>query len=388
VPDVVARGPDREEREGGLSALARGTGLLLVLAALALLLSRSSLLSADAPRRPDGSRPPTASQAPGERETSRLIAQVDDRLVRLQDDWAEGPRLPGPAGEMPLVPVRSPAGAGAVAGVHAGRLFSVATTERAHWAPIGRARAVVAASTAPGRLVVWKGGRVVEVEVGTGRVVDPAPFPGFDGSGGWSPAGLVTLVNTRALLLRRPDPDGRRATLALAWPTRRVEAGTNPPLQTLGRLGRLMGIADDWILVRGPSCPGEGCTVQVVTVTRDDVLVRDVAAPQGWDFVGGPTAGRTHEALVGVRTDDETVEALARLVPGGDNALLVQGTEGVDLEAGLVDTAAGTVYLVRRGVGGTPARVWVWRPDRPGRVMLMPGPGVLPQTARLVCVCG
>ena len=391
MPDVIATGPDRDEPPGTLPSVARGLGVLLVLAVIALLLSRSNLLSADAPPRAGHPSSPTSPPAPQEPEISRLIAQVDDHLVRLgQDDWAEGPLLPGPE-RVSLVPVPSPAGPGAVAGVAGAQLFSVATSRDAHWAPIGGASAVVAASSAPGRLLVWRGARVVEVEVGHGRVVDPAPFPGFDGSGGWVPAGLVTLANTRALLLRRPVTPGREVSLALAWPTRRVEAGTNPLLQDLGSHGSLMGIADDWVLTRGRSCPGEGCTVAVVTVTRDDVLVRDVAPPQGWEFAGGPTAGRTHEALVTVRRTGAAGDTvgLARLVPGGENALLVQGTDDVDLDAGLVDTDAGTVYFVRRGSAGGPERVWVWDPERPGLAEPVPGAtGMLPRTARLVCVCG
>lgn len=369
--------------------------VVIALGTAALLVSRSGLLSAGAPEQPDGALGPTAKPVA---EASRLVGVVDGHLVRPdQDDRSEGARLPESL-TSPLVPVPDPIvglssrGPGTLAGVADGLLFVVETEPGATVRPIGRARSVVAATSSS--LVVWRGERVVELDTGTGRVLDPDPFPGFDASGtsgGWSPEGLVTVTGTRPLLMSRPGPEGLRQELALAWPSRRVEAGTNPSVQPLGTYGVLIGIADDWVLTRGAGCPGAACTVQVVSVTRDDVLVREVAPPPGWVFLGGPVVGRTHEALLPVRPlDDETVEvqALARVVPGGDSALLVGRTEGVDLGAGLVDTADGNVYLVVRPPTGGPERIRVWDPERPGRAEPVPGRVELPQTTRLVCVCG
>ena len=374
---------------------ARRVALVLALATAALLVSRSGLLSAGAPHQPDGGSSPTAKPVA---EVSRLVGVVDGHLVRPdQDDWSEGARLPESL-MAPLVPVPDPIvglssrGPGTLAGVADGLLFVVGTEPGATARPIGRARSVVAATSSS--LVVWRGDRVVELDTGTGRVLDPDPFPGFDASGasgGWSPDGFVAVTGSRPLLMSRPLPDGLRQELALAWPTRRIDAGTNPPVQPLGTYGVLMGIADDWILAQGNGCPGAGCTVQVVSVTRDDVLVRDVAPPAGWAFLGGPVVGSTHEALLPVRplSDEKVeVEALARVVPGGDSALLVGGTEGVDIDAGLVDTPDGDVFMIVRPPAGGMERVSVWRPGRAGRAELVPGGMDLPETARLVCVCG
>lgn len=368
---------------------ARRVALVLALATAALLVSRSGLLSADAPDQPDGRVGPTAEPVPA---AVRLVAEVDGHLVRPgQDDWSEGPRVPGSA-MVSLVPVPVPTavfsarGPGTLAGVVDGLLFVLGTGPGAVSRPIGQARSVVAAI--PGRLLVWRDDRVVELDAGTGRVLDPAPFPAFDSSEGWSPEGLVAVTGTHPLLMSRSLPDGLRQELALAWPARRVDAGTNPGLQALGTYGVLIGIADDWVLTQGPGCPGTGCTVRVLSVTRDDVLVRDVVPPDGWRFSGGPGPGRTREALLPVTRDDEMLEALARVVPGGDSALLVGGTEGVDLAAGVVDTADGDVYLIVRPPNERTEGLRVWRPGRSGRAALVPGGPELPQTARLVCVCG
>jgi hypothetical protein len=318
------------------------------------------------------------------------VARVGDRLVRpAQDDPTEGPRLPpGLPRRADLVPLLSVLGAGTVVGVHDGLLFRVAVTRAARWQPIGRAESVVAAAATPGRVLVRRGDRVVELEVATGRETQPEPFPGFDAPGGWAPEGVLAAVGTRALLVSRPVPGGADQELALAWPARRVEAGINPPLQVLGRFGQLLGIADDWVLTAAGPCPGSRCRVRVVSVTLDRVLARDVAPPPGWTFLAGSPAGRTHEALVPVQSlGDPSRRALARLVTGGDNALLVPGSEGVDLDAGMVSDLDGSVRLVT-AAGGGPERVRLWRPDRPARARPLGGPDALPESARLVCVCG
>lgn len=392
MPDVV-QGRLDEERPSGLPDGVRRLVLVLVVAVAAFLVSRSGLLSAGgAGDEPDG---PTGALAEPFAEVSRLVGVADGHLVlRDQDGWSEGARLPDSLTTVlpvpdPIVglPSRTP---GTLAGVAGGRLFVVGTEPGSDVRPIGRARTVVAATSSS--LVVWRGERVVEVDLGTGRVLDPDPFPGFNASAasaGWSPEGLVAVTGSRPLLMSRPLPDGRQE-LALAWPTRRIEAGTNPPVQPLGTYGVLMGIADDWILAQGNGCPGDGCTVQVVSVTRDDVLVRDVAPPTGWVFGGGPVVGRTSEALLQVSPRGYAVpaSALSRVVPGGSNALLVGGTEGVDLDAGIVGSADGAVFFVVRPPSGRTERVWTWDANQTGRAEPVPGPVELPQSTRLVCVCG
>jgi hypothetical protein len=357
--------------------------VLAVLAAV-VVLSRSGLLSAGSP--PDRGRA-GGSGGSEAAEVNRLVARVGDRLVRPEDaDPGEGARLPeGFRRGARLVPVVTGDGSSVLLGVHEGLLFRVAPTRQGRWQPIGRARAVVAAGAVSGRVLVLRTGGVAEVEVATGRVANPEPFPGFDEAAGWRPVGVVAAVGTRSLLVsRRPVSGGAGQELALAWPARRVEAGTNPPLQLLGTGHRLLGIAGEWVLTAGDACPGTGCQVRIVSVTRDDVLTRDVAPPPGWAFLleGG------RESLVPVsRAGGPSRPALARLVAGGDNALLVQGSHGVDLPAGLAGSLDGSVRMVTR-TGASAERVRVWSPDQPARARPLGAAGALPDDARLVCVCG
>ena len=275
---------------------------------------------------------------------------------------------------------------GSLVAVHHGVLFRVPPRGSAPATNIGRAERVVAATGAPGRAVVLRGDSVVEVDVATGRVAQPVPYPGFDREQGWYPEGTISAVGTRALLMSRPAPGAAGQELALAWPQRRVGAGPETAVRPLGTYGRLLGIAADWVLTESGDCPGPGCRVLVVSVTRDDVRARAVAPPPGWEFgVGGP--GGTTATLVPVaRTGDASVRALARLVPGGDNALLVAGSLGVDPEAGLIGAVGGPVFFVTGDRG--PRRVSVWDPDGRGSAAVVPGAGgLLPETARLVCAC-
>jgi hypothetical protein len=81
------------------------------------------------------------------------------------------------------------------------------------------------------------------------------------------------------------------------------------------------------------------------------------------------------------------VRALARPVPGGESALLVQGSVGLDPEAGMVGPAGGAVFFVTGG-GSGPRRVSVWDAEGRGPATAIPGlGGLLPASARLVCAC-
>jgi len=382
MPDVVEQGPLEEEERGRTSPFMRVV-LLVVVALVALAVSRSGLLSAEGPPRATDE---AAANAADIEDAESLVAESEGRLVRLGDD--DGPSLP--AGELSsVIPVRSVGTRGDLVGVVDGtRLFRIGTGEDARWAPIGRATAVLAASRISNRAVILRGDRVVEVDVTTGRLVDAKPFVGFDAAQGWSPEGLVSVTGTRALLMSRPGGDGDREELAIAWPSHRVNAQFNPPVQSLGVFGRLLGIADDWVVVSEGRCPGADCQVKIVTLTRDDRLVREVFPPDGWSFRGGKLPGRLHEALLPVqRLGDADKVALARRVAGGNSALLVDGTRGVDVSAGLVESAAAAVYLVTRT--GDDEVVRVWRPGRPGRAQtVLGGDDALPRSARLLCVCG
>jgi hypothetical protein len=112
VGDVVEQG--REPRGDGPSNAQRLVALLVVVLAAAFLLSRSGLLSADAP---DGRRGDPAPAAEPEAR-SRLVARLDDRLVRLGSaDAGRGARLPaGFPGDGPLTHVPAARGAGSLVG--------------------------------------------------------------------------------------------------------------------------------------------------------------------------------------------------------------------------------------------------------------------------------
>ena len=191
--------------------------------------------------------------------------------------------------------------------------------------------------------------------------------------------------------MTRPAPGGL-TRYALAYPRLLVESGTRERVRDLGNHGELLSLADDWLLILGADCPGPSCRLDVVSVSRDAALSRVVAPPTGWTFVQGAAAGRTHEALVPVHRlgDADTPDdvALARLVPGGDNALLVQGTDRVRLAAGLVDGAGGSVYLLRDPDRGGDPRAVVWDPDAPNIAVPLRPATSFPADSRLVCVCG
>jgi hypothetical protein len=255
---------------------------------------------------------------------------------------------------------------------------------------MGRADAVVSAALAPGRVLVQRGSTVEELEIGTGSVTTASPFPGFD-SEQWKPVGLLAAAGSAGLVMSRPAGAGLQA-LALAWPADLVSTRIEAAVEPLGTVGRLLAIADDWAVSLQPGCPGPACLLRVVSVTRDQVTSRTIAPPAGWTFRAGPAAGRTHETLVPVehltQGRPDGARALARLVPGADNALLVRGTGRVVLGGGLADGPQGTVYLLTRPTGHGDPQVRVWNPDHPARVKL-PGHGsTFPRGARLVCVCG
>ena len=125
-----------------------------------------------------------------------------------------------------------------------------------------------------------------------------------------------------------------------------------------------------------------------MTVTRDDVLVREVAPPPGRRFAGTAlTGGSVSNLLVVDREGGRGRPALARVVAGGAATLLVRGSPGVDLAAGLVDDLDGTAYLVVRDDQGSDGQVRAWAPGRPALARSAQAPPV-PPGAGLVCGCG
>ena len=399
MADVVEQGPE-PGGPGRLPPWARRAGLVGAAVLAVLGLSRSGLLSADEPQpRPEPS--PSDSATPGD-DAPRLVARLADLLLIAASGAAEpGARLPAdlPAGAR-LVPVRlqgehdppaASAGPGPVLGVADGELIRV-DPARPRWRSLGPADAVVSASYRPAKAIVLRGSELEEVEIATGGQTDAKPFPGFDPEA-WTPRGVLAAAGSGALVMTGPAKDGLSA-LALAWPKGVVRTGTQPLVEDLGMIGPLLGIADDWVITLSPGCPGPACRVRVVSVTRDLVRTRDKAPPAGWTFIEGPSAGRTHEALVpvehltGGRPDGR--RALARLVPGGDHALLVGLTDTVALDAGLADGPGGTVYLLSAapGLPGGRLQARIWDPQNPASTQLLLPRTTFPDQARLVCVCG
>jgi hypothetical protein len=362
----------------------RRAGLVAAGVVAVVAVTQSGLLSGDGNTPRPKAPTPSATTERVSLVGPRPVVRVGDQLHTVTRNRLQpGPVLPAGFGRRePLVLVPRADGTGPLVGVHDGELFR-ADPGRDTWRSLGHAEAVVSAAPGTSRALVVRDDEVVTVEVATGSTVDENPFPGFDGDQGWRPLGVLESVGVGALVLSRPVQGGADE-LALAWPARRVRDGDRPELQRLGRHGPLLGIADDWLLTLS-ACSGGNCAIEVLSTTRDAVNDRLVRAPPGWSFVAGSVAGRSTEALVPV--DRDGVRALARLVPGGDNALLVQGTEGVHLAAGLATGPDGGVYLLAPNAVGDELAVRVWDSRFSSRAWRVHSPTV-PTTATLVCACG
>lgn len=392
MSDVVEQGgADGRRRLSPRWRRALAAGLAIAAAAL---LWRSGLLSGGSTpaERPDAVAPANAT-------SPRLVVVDGGRLVRY--DGRGGVRAgglpPGLARDAPLLTVDD-TGQPVVMVVVGGRLFRADPQSAAPAVDVGPAAAVVDRSPDGTdvfvRLGPEGGGRLVTVDARSGIVVDRDPFPGFDGTGGWKPRGVVAIYGATGMLLSRPTADGE--DLVVAWSRQDIAAGAVPqrlPIGAQGRLlgvapARLLGVSSDWVLVLAGRCPGPGCRLEIVTVVSvDSVRSREVEPPRGWRFAPGPVGGRSHDALVPVVSERGDVTALARLVPGGASALLVRGSEGVVLGAGVVDESDGSVYFAVDAGGRRQALGW--HPGQPGDEVVPVGAGTaLPATARLVCVCG
>ena len=383
MSDVVEQGA-RDGRR--LSARWRRVLAVVLAAAAAALLWRSGLLSGGTTpaERPDAVAPANAT-------SPRLVVVDGGRLVRY--DGRGGVRAgglpPGLASDAPLLTVDD-TGQPVVMGVVGGRLFRADPQSAAPAVDVGPAAAVVDRSPDGTDVFVRTGpeggGRLVTVDARSGIVVDRDPFPGYDGTGGWEPRGAVATYGATGMLLSRPAADAEE--LVVAWSRKDIASGRTPLRVPIVTRGRLLGVSSDWVLVQRGPCPGAGCLLEIVTVVSPyGVSSRDVEPPRGWHFTPGPVGGRSHDALVPVVAGRGDVTALARLVPGGANALLVRGSEGVVLPAGVVDEADGSVYFAVDAGGRRQALGW--HPGQPGDAVVPVGAGTaLPPTARLVCVCG
>lgn len=273
-------------------------------------------------------------------------------------------------------------------GVRGRDLFRVGVRHGRVVADVGTVDRIVDVGPGPGELVVQlsidDGTRVSAIDGATGNVVHRDPFPAFDGSGGWTPRAVLTTFGLPGLVLTRTSAGGRGDEVALAWTPRGISSGFVPAgLQRLGRPGRLLGVAGDWVLFLDEDCPSPGCVATVLSFTRDGARLRSVSPPPGWSFVPGNTAGQSHEALVPVAAlSDHQVHALARVVAGGDRALLLRDSVGLQLSAGVVAEPDGSVYFLL--TGRVVAR---WSPAHLPRVVTFPELPRVPTKARLVCAC-
>lgn len=394
-PDVLGTVPGDDAGTGG-SPPRRGRSwrlLALVAAVLvAVLALRSGVLSAPG----GGAGEPAPSRSAG----GLLVIRSEGRLlVEAGDDWTEGPELPRLAPRASLVPVIGSTGRSVLVGVAGRTLFSIDPSDPEDTpTPLGRARSVVAGSGRFGGVLVDRGnGQVVEVDAATGAVRDPAPFPGQPSGPGWRALGLLSVPGAaRSLLMAASGTaTGDAATaadsvdLVLAAPARPVELGTQPEVRPVVTVPRVLALGPDSVLAAPPGCSTGGCrgqAVQVVTVTRDDVLEREVAPPPDRAFTGTPLAGGSVSNLLVVRHAGGR-PALARVVAGGAATLLVRGSAGVDPTAGLVDDLGGTAYLVVRADDGSDGVVRAWAPGRPALAQSARAPAV-PPGAVLVCGCG
>jgi hypothetical protein len=394
--DVVEHG--EEPPSGRLPPWLRRAALVAAALVALAVVSRTGLLSA-------GGSAPQPPTPPGQDSPApRLVARLGDRLL-VADHRTSRPATVLPSG-LPANArlVAAPSGdsvaqgldVGPVVGVAGGRLFR-ADPGKDHFRWLAPADEVLAPALSESTVAVRRGDTVQAVEVDAGATTDAVPFPGY-GPGAGRPRGLLAALGTKALVLSRDLGDGTEA-LSLAWPAALVNAAVKPDIQQLGVYGPLLGVADDWVISLDPGCAAAGattavCHLRVISVTQDLVQANDVAPPVGWTFVQGPIAGQTHEALVSVErvTDGrpDGTRALARLVPGGDNALLVAGTDRVLVRAGLSDGVQGTVYLLARPVAGQPAgapEVLVWDPQHPATARPTSRHWSFPRSAQLLCLC-
>jgi hypothetical protein len=387
--DVVGQG-DGDAPAGKLRGLRAAVVAAAVLIGVGAV-SKSGLLSSDEPA---PTATPTASASAAAAGAPRLVARVGDTLLVGGIPAIEtGSALPDFGPEARLVPAMAGADtAQPLIGV-AGRTLFRSDPARGRWRPLGHAEAVVAAGVRPSRVYVFRHGRLVEAEIATGTTTDRQPFPGFDASQ-WRAKGLITAAEgDSALVMSHRVAEGRE-DLALAWSATSVDSLGRPEVQALGTYGPVVGVAADRVITLR-ACPGPDCRIVIVSRTTDLVLARAVAPPRGFTFVGATrqrAAGQMQESLVTVERltggSPDRHFALARLVPGGDSALLVRGTESVHLPAGLVAGPRGQVYLLIRPSDGTLPQARVWDPDRPYVVSALTPQVTFPTDAKLVCVCG
>lgn len=353
-------------------------------------LTRTDLLSADG----DGSLPTPSASVPRPTTTSNVVVGPPRPVARWNDALAVG--LPGgvradrsvidgidPDSDLVAVPPAPAPGAprAALVGV-AGRSLVRVDVRSGQVTRLGPASAVVDAAAGPGRVLVLRDGELAQVDLRDGDVTDDNPFPGFDPDA-WVAHGVVRTHGTGALLMSATGDDSR---LAVAWPGSFVRTAQHEQVTPLPVEGSLLGVAGHWVVVLGPTCPAEDCVLRTVEVAPGKLDVSEVASPTGWTFTAGPIAGHPPGVLVPVRSVEGVGFALARLGTRFDQPVVLPGSDGVLLRAGLADGPGGTVYLLAGQPFANP-EVLVWDPTVPYTLVRL-YPFRVGSGAELVCVCG
>lgn len=364
----------------------------LVCAALAVI-AHDNLLSGD--RRSSQPRPPTTKGASSVAEQEALptvVARHGSRLVRYSHRGERSvATLPAgfPAGER-LWAVEPADSRTVLYGVNRRELFRIDTERGRVVRQLGTVIRIVDVGPGRGELLIevpdGDGSKVVVLDAATGDVTDANSFRGFDGTGDWTPRGVVTKFGVPGIVLTRPGAAGRQE-VGVAWSERGVASGSVPSrLQPFGARGRLIGVAEGWLLFLDDTCPSPSCALTVLSFTPKGAAMRKVSPPPGWSFLPRESGGQPYEVLVPVvRTGDGEAYALARVVAGGDRALLLANAVGLDPDAGVVATRDGSSYfLIEDGDARVVAR---WSPvDQPYLTRFHELPRLAP-TARLVCAC-
>jgi hypothetical protein len=404
MSDVVEQG--QRDRSGPPRWLRRGS-LAVVLAVGVVGVTRSQLLSADDPTpSPRPTAPPTASPtapralpASDGANTSQgisIVVRKADQLKRYVAGSGVEPLATLPDGltyAAPLVYSQRADGSGTLVGVDRGALFR-ASPVRGHTVTyIGHAQQVLGASRVPGRLFVLQGGashhrsRLVEVDARTGHLTDARPFPGYDATGPWRPAGVVSAQPGTAVVLTRSSLSGR-SDLALAWDDDSVRSRGTAAFVRVGSATRLLGVSDDQMLTvedRPDTCMDHGCPITVMTVTGYDVVSRVMQPPSGWTFRGiAVGAARGDPVVVVERITQPSPLALAWLLRGSPAGSLIAGTEGLSGSVVPLGRSDGSVLFAMPHPEGL--RLSVWLPGSPSAALLLDQPALEPGSD-LVCGC-
>jgi hypothetical protein len=393
MDDVVEQG----RRDGsGPPAWLRGGALAVALALGVLVVTRSHVLSADAPTTPH----PRASQGPprvGQNVSQgiSIVVRRGELLERYEAGSGSRPLAELPPGlPDPTLLLQAPQldGTGPLVGVDHGVLFRISPSTGRMVTPIGRADRVLAQSPEPGRLFVVEPvgsqqARVVEIDANSGQITNSAPFPGYPASTPWRPVAIVSSPGGgSALLLTRPAPKGQ-LEMALAWDGFSIHAAQAPTFARIGITREVLGVAQTRILTldnRGSGAQGSQ-PITVRSVTRDRVLTRTVAPPPGWAFGDTVVGGGGGDPIAVVsRLGDQSELGLARLVIGASHGLMVAGSAGMSGSVLPVAGPEGSVVFAVPGLEGDRLNVWLAGSRSSALLIDLPP---LKSGSQLVCAC-